>query len=465
MTVRALLLASLLPLSAFAQLQLVEITGTTKTPVGTTFNLGSAAPGDTLETTFGLVNNGLGPATLETLSLSGQGFSLAALPQIPYIIAPGFDVEFQVDFTPGTAGSYSAFLQITGNPNSMNIALTGSAVAGASLMLAGSQTPLTAGAVINFGSVTVGSTQTQSFTLYNPGTSNLTVNTITVTGAGFAGPIGLNAPVQLTPGQAATFQVTFSPQSGQAAQGILTVDQRTFNLTAQGLDPPLPSASIVFASAIGASAQQNSVSIVLAAASQVSGSGTLTMQFQPSIAGVTDDKTVGFVSGQLRTANFQINPGDTQAQFNGQPNISFQMGATAGTITFTLQFALPNPNLPPQQASLTIAPLPVEFDLESAIRNFGQITVSLEGFDNSYSASQMAFTFHLLNGNILSSGAIAVDATSYFQQYFASTTDGGSFALLANFPVTGDTTQIGSVDVQITNSAGVTTIEGIPVGN
>lgn len=460
MTVRALILASLLPLSALAQLQLVEINGTTKTPVGTTVSIGSAAPGDTLRATFGLVNTGAGPATLQTLGISGQGFSLTDLPQLPYIIAPGFDVQFQVAFTPGTVGSYSAFLEINGNPTTMTITLTGTAAATASLMLAGSQTPLAAGASINFGSVLVGSTQTQGFTLYNPGTSNLTVNAITVSGTGFSGPLGLTAPLQLTPGQMATFQVTFSPQSGQAAQGTLTVDQRTFNLTAQGLDPPLPSASIVFASPIGASAQQNSVSIVLASASQVPGSGTLTMQFQPSIAGVADDPAVQFVSGKPRTASFTISPGATQAQFSGQPNISFQMGTTAGTITFTLQI----PNVPEQQATLTVAPLPVQFDLESAVRSFNQITVGLEGFDNTYSSSQMAFTFHLLNGTILGSGAISVDAASYFQQYFASTPDGGMFALAANFPVNGDTSQIGSVDVQITNSVGVTTVQQITVG-
>lgn len=461
MTARALLVASLLPLSALAQIQLVQFNGTTEAPVGSSFSVGSAAPGDTVETRFRVVNAGVAAATLQTLALSGQGFSLTDLPQLPYIIAPGFEVEFRVDFSPAIIGSYSAFLQVTGNPNSMNIALTGSAVAGASLMLAGSQTPLTAGAAINFGSVTVGSSQTQAFTLYNPGGTNLTVNTIAVNGTGFSGPIGLTAPVQLSPGQTATFQVAFSPQSGQAAQGTLTVDQRTFNLAAQGLDPPLPSASIVFSSSIGASAQQNSVSIVLASASQLPGNGTLTMQFQPSVAGVSDDPAVQFVSGPPRLASFTISPGATQATFNGQPNMSFQMGTTAGTITFTLQI----PNVPQQQASLTIAPLPVDFDLETAVRNFGVIDVGLQGFDNTYSASQMSFTFHLLNGSILSQGAIAMDASSYFQQYFASTPDGGMFALLAQFPVNGDTTQIGSVDVQITNSVGVTTIQQIPVTN
>lgn len=457
MTARALVLATVLPLSALAQMNLVQFNGTTEIPVGTTLNVGSAAPGDTVETRFRVVNAGTGPATLQTLGLSGQGFTLTDLPQLPYIIAPGFEVEFRVDFTPATTGSYSAFLQVTGNPNTITVALTGTAVAGASLMLAGSKTPLAANAVINFGSVTRGSTQSQGFMLFNAGTANITVNTLGVTGAAFSGPIGLTAPIQLGPGQTANFQVMFAPQSGQAAQGTLVVDSRTFNLTGQGLDPPLPAASIVFASSLGASAQQNSVSIALASASQVPGSGTLTMQFQPSIAGVIDDPSVGFLSGNARVANFTIAPGNTQAQFNGQPNIAFQMGTTAGTIVFTLQIQ----NQPSQQASLNMAPLPVQFDLETAVRNFGVVGVSLAGFDNTYSASQMVFTFHLTNGQ--SSGPINVDATSYFQNYFASTPAGGMFDMLLNFPVTGDTSQIVSVDIQIVNSVGVTTVQQIPV--
>lgn len=39
------------------------------------------------------------------------------------------------------------------------------------------------------------------------------------------------------------------------------------------------------------------------------------------------------------------------------------------------------------------------------------------------------------------------------------------FALLATFPVTGDTTQIVAVDIQVTNSVGITTASKVPIGN
>ncbi len=91
--------------------------------------------------------------------------------------------------------------------------------------------------------------------------------------------------------------------------------------------------------------------------------------------------------------------------------------------------------------------------------------MSLAGFDNTYSASQLSFTFYDSRGSAIQPGAIRVDVSSTFQQYFASTQAGGMFALLAKFPMTGDSNQVASVDVQITNAAGVTTAQRVPILN
>jgi hypothetical protein len=262
--------------------------------------------------------------------------------------------------------------------------------------------------------------------------------------------------VQLAPGQTASFQVTFQPQTGTAAQGTLTIDQRSFTLTGLGLQPLVPTASIELASTLGASAQQNSVSVTLASASQVSGTGTLTLAFASSVPGVSDDPAIEFLSGPKREATVTIAPGAASATFNGQPNIAFQTGTTAGTITFTL--TLPNAT---QQTSLTIAPAGVNIDSAGAVRLTDEINVSMDGFDNTYSASQLVFTFYDAKGNVIQPGAISVNAASSFQQYFATTTAGGTFALLANFPVTGNEADVASFDLAITNSVGVVTTQHV----
>jgi hypothetical protein len=84
---------------------------------------------------------------------------------------------------------------------------------------------------VGFGSVQVGSTQSQTERLTNSGGSVLHIATAAVTGAGF-GTSGLNVPTTLNPGQSLTFSVTFTPSSGGAANGSLA-------LTADGSVPNL----------------------------------------------------------------------------------------------------------------------------------------------------------------------------------------------------------------------------------
>lgn len=452
----------LLPLPAMAQIQVFTFNGTTETPVGSFVNIGSATPGDTLETRFRVHNEGSGPATFQTLSLAGEGFQLvsASVPSLPYIIAPGNYAEFRVDFTPTSVATYSAFMAI----NTTNITVQGNGVAGASVTLAGSQGPLAAGAAIDFGTVTVGSSKVQSFTLSNPSSANLTVQAITVTGTGFSGPTGVTTPLSLASGQTASFQVQFQPQTGQAAQGTLAVDGRVFNLTGLGVTPPLaavlPSLAMDLASTTGASAQQNSLTVALGSASPVGGSGTLAMQFTPSVPGVTDDPSVQFLSGKARLATVNFTQGSAVGTFNGQSNIAFSTGATAGTILFTLTL---EDGTPAGQTSLTIPPAPVMLDTATGLRKAGELDISLAGLDNTYSTSQLSFTFYDASGATVQPGAIPVNVSSVFQQYFASTQVGGMFALLARFPVTGDTTQIASVTIQITNSAGTITAQQIAI--
>jgi hypothetical protein len=463
MMLRGLLVAALLPLSALAQLQVFEFDGTNDRPVGAVLNVGTTGPGSMIETRFHVRNTGTGPAIFQTLSLAGDGFTILSAPSLPYTLAPytnlASEAEVDIDFSPTIVASYSATLLV----NTISVVLTGTAVPSAVVTLANGNTPLGAGATVNFGSVDVGTTATQGFLLSNTGSSNINVAILAVAGTGFAGPLGLSAPVQLGPGQTASFQISFAPQSGTLAQGVLTIDAQMFKLTGQGLSAPLPSASIVFASSVGASAQQNSVSIPLAAASQVSGNGTLTLAFQSSVTGVSDDPAIQFLSGPLRLATVSIAPGDISATFGigGPSSMAFQTGTTAGTITFTLTLS----NNATQQSTLTIPLSPINLDSFTAVRQFGALDVAFAGFDNTYSASQLAFTFYDLKGLALSQGAIDVDAATAFQQYFASTQAGGSFALLATFPVTGDVTQIGFVSAQITNSAGATTAQQIPFGN
>jgi hypothetical protein len=434
-----------LSLPALAQIQVFQFDGVKETVAGALADIGIAAPGDTLIARFKAKNIGTGPAIFSALSISGAAFTTAPLAPLPYTIAPGSEAEFRVSFAPSATGTYSAFLMV----NSISLIVRGTSVAAAVLTVGGGVTPLSSGALVDFGSVVRGSSRSQSFTLINPSAVPVSVATLSVTGAGFSGGAGI-APVQIAAGKAVTFQIAFNPQSPQAATGTLSIDQRSFTLTGLGLDPPLPTASIVFATQTAISAQQNSISIPLAAVSQVSATGTLSMQFHAGVTGVTDDPAIQFLSGPKRSATVTINAGDATAKFGTQNSMPFQTGTTAGTIVFTL--TLPNAS---QQTSLIVTPTPVLFDTIHGVRRVNDLDVSITGYDNTYSVSQLAFTFYDAAGAIMQPGTIRVDAAPNFRLYYASTPAGGAFAFLATFPVTGDATQVSGVDVQMANSAGI----------
>jgi len=75
---------------------------------------------------------------------------------------------------------------------------------------------------VAFGNVEEGTVATQSVTLTSTGTAPVTVNSATLTGAGFS-LSGASFPVTLNPGQALTLNLQFDPTTAGAATGQLTI--------------------------------------------------------------------------------------------------------------------------------------------------------------------------------------------------------------------------------------------------
>lgn len=75
---------------------------------------------------------------------------------------------------------------------------------------------------LNFGTVAVGKSQNQVFTLTNRSSSTLKVTHVAVIGAGFSLP-GLTTPLLLSPHEKASFEVIFAPQSAITINGSLAI--------------------------------------------------------------------------------------------------------------------------------------------------------------------------------------------------------------------------------------------------
>jgi Abnormal spindle-like microcephaly-assoc'd, ASPM-SPD-2-Hydin len=74
----------------------------------------------------------------------------------------------------------------------------------------------------SFPGVATGSSSSQTITLQNSGTANVTISSASVTGAGFS-TSGLTVPMSMAPGQNTTFNVVFTPGSAGNVTGSISL--------------------------------------------------------------------------------------------------------------------------------------------------------------------------------------------------------------------------------------------------
>jgi hypothetical protein len=451
---RLLLLACLGAGCLPAQLQLFILQpgqASTEAPAPQNYSFGTVSVLDARDVEFSLMNTGTASTPLTTLSVGAPflilGFDPTTLPQS---VSPGASVSFTVSFAPTEPGQFSATLAADG------VTMTGTAISGVAISVSSGGAPaqLQAGAAIDFGSVAQGSTVTQQVVMTNPLENAITVQNVAVInlqGASFELETAWS-PVSLAPGATATLTVVFTPTSDGPQQAALEVDQLSIPLTGVGLDPPFPPAMMAFSNTTAASSQQDSLTVTLSAPAPANGIGQIQITFQPNSPGTNQDSAIVFIASGSQTAQFSVNQGDPAGYFGTTNSIAFQTGTTAGTITFTLTLGAVT-----AIQTLTIAPAEADITSGQAQRTSGGLDVQFQGFDNTQSASTVTFTFLDVSGAVLSGGAIAVDAAADFLLFFASSDEGGLFALDAFFPVTvGTPSQVDSVEVQVANAAGTT---------
>jgi hypothetical protein len=444
-------IASLLALAAcpaWGQFELFLLNGSLVQPVVGSYSLGNVAPGTSASANFQITNISTAAATLNLLTVSGAGFSVApsSAPLLPAQLGPQQSVQFTVVFQASGTGIFNATL------NSVGIATTLTAVVPVEFTyewVSGSGVQLLSAGPVNFGSVPVGQSPNIEVLLLNRTSAALAVPPIMVSGTGFSltGP----APAgTVQPAASTAINVTFSPAAAGGAAGTLLIGSQSYALTATGTEPPLPQPQMLLTLPQAASAQQGTVAVNLSANSQTYATGTVTLTFQPNAAiPNATDSGIAFASGGQSTT-FNVFIGTAQGSFNNQPTMPFSTGTTAGTLTVTVELGGNT-----VQQSITILPAVVGVTAVQGVRSTSSVEVDLTGFDNTRTAGALSFTFFDANGNEVAP-PVAADGKSVFASYFQSSA-GGTFALKAVFPVAGSTSQIASFQASVTNSAGTTT--------
>jgi hypothetical protein len=439
------------PTTARAQLTLQSFNGTTGTPIGATYNFGNVASGSVEDIVFHALNAGNSAVVIDTLTLSGAGFNITAVNgTLPYTVAPENFLAFTVRFSAGSPAAYSAGLLV----ESISVLLLADSIAGPTVTffppcsLAGSNG-------VNFGTLLNGSLHLCNFSVTNENSQPLVISNISVTGA-FQASLVQATPLTLAPGQGTDFEIEITPicGTGGALTGTLMVNTNRYTLTGQSADPPMPTPVLTLDTSRIGSGEQHSLTMSLASPAACAASGNVNLIFTPAPnLPVTDDTSIVFLSGSRRSLQFSASPGSSSVTIGGQSSAVFQTGTTAGTITFTVA-GIPGASEP--SISFAIAPAPISIETATASNQItGQLDVAIVGYDNTYSAGAMTFTFFDANNNMIGTPVTANFATN-FQGYFAMYTSGSSFLANISFPVQGNALLVATVTVTLNNNAGQT---------
>jgi hypothetical protein len=227
----------------------IALSGTGVTPATLTANPTSLTftniqTGQSSTQTETVTNTGGSNAQISQASVAGTGFSISGL-STPVTLTPGQSASFSVTFAPQSAGSFSGSIAITSNASNpvLSATLSGSAISQSQGTL--SVTP------VNVGSITVGTSGTQTGTLSATGAS-VAVSSVSLSGTNpseFA-ISGLSFPVTVSTSQPVTFTVTFTPGATGAASATASFFSNGSSspsgatLTGTGIAAPVHSVSL-----------------------------------------------------------------------------------------------------------------------------------------------------------------------------------------------------------------------------
>jgi ASPM-SPD-2-Hydin domain-containing protein len=188
------------------------------------FSFGSVAVGTSKKMWLTLTNKGSSSLTINGYNIKAAGFRVT-LPGAPVTLAPNEFKTMAVVFTPTTTGSVSGSIYVVNNKSSVGLLTS---VAGTGVTKGILPNPSS----ISYGTVSVGSSATQTASIKNTGTTSLQLKTSSVTGTGFSFS-GLTLPMTLNAGQSVTFTTKFAPKATGSVNGSITVTSSANNAVIQ----------------------------------------------------------------------------------------------------------------------------------------------------------------------------------------------------------------------------------------
>jgi hypothetical protein len=184
---------------------------------------------------FIILNTSGSTQTLRSVSVTGAGYSTQRLPSLPRSLANGAQLDFDLVFLPASFGLYAGMLTVDGVP--LQLVGTGLGDPLSFDCLPFGKLPAqhaTVGNPIQIPDTSVGRSTKVQFWVTNTSGSPQTVQSISISGAGFGLARLPSLPRSLTAsgtGVQFDFDIVFSPAAAAAYTGTLTIDGRVFPLT------------------------------------------------------------------------------------------------------------------------------------------------------------------------------------------------------------------------------------------
>jgi Abnormal spindle-like microcephaly-assoc'd, ASPM-SPD-2-Hydin len=225
---------------------------------------------------------------------------------------------------------------------------------------------------INFGTVSVGSSQSQSVTLTNSGGPKITVTQANLSGTGFTLG-GLNYPLTLAGGQSVTCWITFSPTSAGIDNGTVSITfttqsngKKTYSSSSSSSVTVTLSGTAVSSGQLGASPSSLNFSNV-----QVGSSQTVTETLSNSGGGSVTISGANVIGSGFSTSGLTL-PFTLAVGQSVLLNVTFYAGS-AGSVTGNLAISsnASNPTLNVPLSGTTVTPSQLSANPTSL--NFGTV--------------------------------------------------------------------------------------------
>jgi hypothetical protein len=184
-------------------------------------SFGDVSVGQTATNEVSLHNPSQQAVNIAQLGVTGQSFFIEGNNALPVTIAPGATYNFEVGFKPAADSAYSGELTAMDSA-AQNVAQVDMRGSGGSRGDSDPSLRISTSS-LNFGDVTDGSSVTQQVRLSSGGRGPVTINSVSIRGAGFSfsGPA---FPVTLSHHESVTLEVKFAPTKAGTATGELVID-------------------------------------------------------------------------------------------------------------------------------------------------------------------------------------------------------------------------------------------------